>query len=108
MNPIAIFDNPTRNCVYVVTDDANRSGKPVIAIIDKNKSTNFTDAHIITSAYGMDDFIGYAKDHIPKNARIEIFNKEKLAKRLLGVDVQFVMPGTSLNEFTNVILHEDR
>ena len=107
MNPVAIVDNENRDCVYVVLDDSDPAGNPVIAVINKNRSIDYTDAHEVISAFGMKDFLSYIREHVPKGSRIEVFDKQKLSKRLLGNDVQFVELGTSLREFANVIIHDD-
>jgi hypothetical protein len=107
MNPVAIVDNENRDCVYVVLDDSDPAGNPVIAVINKNRSIDYTNAHEVISAFGMKDFLSYIREHVPKGSRIEVFDKQKLSKRLLGNDVQFVELGTSLREFANVIIHDD-
>lgn len=84
-NPVAVFDNPVRNCAYVLTKQRDSDGNPVVAVVAKNaRDGSGTSMHQVKSAYGMKDVAAYMKEHLPENAKKTVYNKTAFNQMLAG------------------------
>lgn len=103
-NPVAVFDNPSRNCVYVLTNQRDGKGNPVVAVIAKNSSDGSgTRMHQVKSAYGMQDVMGYMNDHLAGDAKKVVYNK-KAFDSIMAVS-HYIMNGL---EYQEKIKHPER
>lgn len=75
--PVAIFENVSRNSLYVITDLLDANKKPIVAIIQKNQIDNEgVKMHKIKSVYGMKNFAQYMLEHLEPGSKFTINNEE--------------------------------
>lgn len=82
--PVAVFNNPDRNCVYIVTGIRTSESEPIVATMAKNQQVGYDNAHQVKSAYGMRDIITYMNEHLPDNSKLLIWNTNEFIGLLDG------------------------